>query len=157
MKTYFRDNSRKVKGVINLMVDSNPKDVELKKQWKLNVLNPYIDFLSDLEIIKKYSWINSTSALKPHCDFIEKITTICENTKGDDLPSDKFNKHLNEMISDWLDNNLQSELKKEEKSFYIRMSWQDEPLENDEKKETPLQKKKAEAMISLNKNRKVNF
>jgi hypothetical protein len=158
MKTYIKDNNEMVMEVINLMVDSTPiKNEELRKEWKLMILNPYISSLSDLEIIKKYSWIDNTSLLKQHCDFIDKIITICENVKGNDLPSEKFTKHLNDLISDWFNHDLDSILKEEERKFYSRIVWQEEPLENDEKKETPLQKKKAEANIMLKKTKHVNF
>jgi hypothetical protein len=158
MKTYLRDNNSKVNRVINQMVDTHNLTNKVNKaEWKSEILNPYIQFLSNLEIVKKYSWIETNSALKQHCDFIEKITTLCEASDVNQLPSGKFNKHLNEMINDWLDKNLQSELTQLEKAFYTRIVWQDEPLENDEKKDTPLQKKKVEALGLMNKKRLVNF
>ena len=144
MKTYLRDNSSKVRGVINLMVDSNPHT-----EWKLKVLYPYIDSLTNLEIIKKYGWIDNTSDLKPHCEFIEKIITLCEAEGFESLPTQKFNTYLNQMISDWLDKGLDSLLYEEERKFYTRIAWQDEPLENEEKKDSPLQKKKMEALTSM--------
>lgn len=152
MKTYIRDNSSVVRRVINLMVDTHPcNDVELRKEWKYQVLIPYINFLSDLEVIKKYGWIDNNSQLKPHCEFIDKIITICEGASSNTLPSEKFNHHLNQMIGEWLEWDLDSQLKVEEQKFYTRIAWQDEPLENEEKKDTPLQKKKMEAMTMLNK------
>lgn len=157
MKTYITENNKMVLGVINKMVDSIPSTIDFRNEWKRKVLNPYIDFLTNLEVIKKYSWIDNNSQLKSHCDFIDKIITICERTKGDDLPSDKFNTHLNQMISNWIELDLDLLLKEEERKFYTRVAWQDEPLDNEDKKDTPLQKKKIEASIMMNKRKQVNF
>ena len=157
MKTYLKENSNKVYGVINRMVDNYPISEDIRKEWKVKILIPYIQFLTELEILKKYSWIDNSSHLKQHCDFIEKIIVISEGSDKNELPSDKFNKHLNELISNWINLDLDTELKEQERIFYSRIAWQDEPLEKDEKKETPLQKKKAEAGIMLNKKRHVNF
>lgn len=152
MKTYIKENERTLQKMILFLLDT-----KYEMAWKVNVFNPYIDFLYKLEFIKKYSWIDNNSVLKPQSEFIDKLIDLCEKYKdlGTDIKgvinSAKFKDWFLEMMGDWVDNNLDSVLDLAEKDFYSRIAWQDEPLENEEKRQTPLQKKKTEAMVALNK------
>lgn len=158
MKTYIKENERTLQKMILFLLDK-----EYEMEWKVNVFNPYIDFLYKLEFIKKYGWIDNKSDLKSQSDFIDKLIDLCEKYKdlGEDMKgiinSAKFRDWFLEMMGEWIEKHLNYELAVVEKEFYSRIAWQDEPLENDEKRQTPLQKKKNEAMVALNKYKTTNL
>ena len=152
MELYIKNNDQLITSMIWSMLDT-PNDMD----YKIVVFRPYMNFLYKLEAISKYGYIDNNSPLKPQAEFIDKLIDITERYKrvGDDLPSiinqNKFKKWFLEMVSDWIKNDLEQDLAIAEKDFYSRIAWMDEPLETKEKKHTPLQKKKDEAMSALKK------
>ena len=115
MENYIRKNRKLFSTVIDTIIDSvETTNAEVSKEWKVGVLSPYLNFLEDLLFIKVSA---DNNKFEDQLKFVSRLSAICDRCKSlgidEAVPVENrlpLHNTLNKAISDWLDNNLDSEL-----------------------------------------------
>jgi len=133
MENYIRKNRKLFSTVIDTIIDSvETTNAEVSKEWKVGVLSPYLNFLEDLLFIKVSA---DNNKFEDQLKFVSRLSAICDRCKSlgidEAVPVENrlpLHNTLNKAISDWLDNNLDSELKLEEKKYFTKIAFDKNPV-----------------------------
>jgi len=160
---YFKENFRSFWNFMYETVDRYPygnwESEELREGFKLNIVGSYLNFIYSLNNLP----INSDSKLYKQIKFSDKLQTLIARYKtgGFDnaIPNkdahEKFLEILQDHLSDWLQNNLDDELKIEERNYYSKLAFskEDNPVQQMAGK---IARDKEDALFNI-KNKKVNL
>lgn len=128
MENYIKQNSKIFGQMIYDIIDSVPKtqwrNEEHKKDFKYVTTADYIRFLYDLGFL----YIDSFNKLNKQYQFMVKLTTLCDRYKkiGNECFENKSEHLLNlivENMKDWIQNDLDLEIKKQEREHYIKLAF----------------------------------
>jgi hypothetical protein len=134
---YIKENYRAFSEMLNGAVDNYPvgqwKDKEVREGFKIYLLSDYILFLYDLN---NFSDINIQNPLYKQYQYSMKLSILCDRYKSGGLdkaiPADKLEQFidmLGEHLREFVNFDLTSELKRQEKVYYTKMAfaYKDEP------------------------------
>lgn len=136
MENYIRNNSKVFGNMIYDIIDSVPnnkwRNEQHKRDFKYVTTADYIRFLYDLGNLQ----IDTFNKLFKQYQFMLKLTVLCDRYKsiGSECyegKSDKLLDLLVEHMMDWINNDLELELKKQEKIHYTTLCYnkEDNPSE----------------------------
>lgn len=133
MENYIRKNRKLFFNLIDTIVDSvETTDLKLKKEWKKEILYPYLNFLEDLLFIKVSA---DNNKFEDQLKFVSRLSVICDRCKSlgidEAVPMENrlpLHNTLNQAVSNWLVNNLNLELKLEEKKYYTKLCFDKNPV-----------------------------
>ena len=131
MENYIRNNSSVFSEMIYAMIDaaseSKWRDDEHKRNFKYVTTADYIRFLYDLGFLP----IDRFNKLYKQYEFMIKLTVLCDRYKsiGSECYEGKSDKLLNllvEHMMEWINNDLDLEIKKQEKIHYTKLCFNKE-------------------------------
>ncbi len=133
---YIKENFRAFSEMLNETVDAYPvgswENKDERDGFKIYLLSDYIMFLYNMN----YLPIQANNPLYKQKEFCKKLFIMCDRYKSGGLynaiPKDKISQFidmLGEHIKEYVNNELDLELKKQEKQFYSKMAfaYKDEP------------------------------
>jgi hypothetical protein len=134
---YIKENYRAFIDMLNVAVDNYPvgqwQDKEIRDGFKVYLLSDYILFLYELN---NFSDINIQNPLYKQYQYSMKLSILCDRFKSGGLdkaiPADKlehFIDMLAENLREFVNFDLTSELKRQEKIYYTKtaFSYKEEP------------------------------
>lgn len=161
---YFKENFRHFWNFMYETVDRYPygnwESEELREGFKINVVGDYMNFIYNLNFLN----INSDSKLYKQIKFSDKLQTLVsryknggfENAIPNNETHEKFLEILHQHLSDWLQNNLDDELKHAEREYYTKLAFskEDNPSQQLANK---IARDKEDVLLTLKNKNRINL